>query len=461
MSVELGSDGRPLRVAIVGSGPAGFYAAEALFKSDVNVEVDLYDSLPAPFGLVRYGVAPDHAKIKNVIKVYEKTAQHAGFAFMGHVSVGKDIAVDELRRFYDAVLFTCGAQTDRRLGIPGEDLPGSYTATEFVAWYNGHPEYQDRVFDLSHPVAMVIGQGNVAVDVARILCKTVDELKETDITAHALDVLAGSRLKEIHMIGRRGPVQAAFTPQEIKEFGDLEDCDPVVDARDLELSDTSKAELEDRRGSGARKNYDALKGFAGRVEPTKGRRFVVHFYESPKALLGNDRVERLVIERNRLEGEPFKQKARGTGETFEMDCNVFFRSVGYRGVAIDGVPFHESWGVFPNEAGRITADGTFVAGLYAAGWIKRGPSGIIGTNKPDAVETVKNLIADIPALSPCERPDRAAVLDLLATRGVRVISYEDWRRIDAAEVKRGERVGKPREKFTTIEEMIDAAGSQD
>ncbi|HKW14672.1 MAG TPA: FAD-dependent oxidoreductase, partial [Candidatus Krumholzibacteria bacterium] len=226
--------GQPsLRFAVVGSGPAGFYAAEALLAAESSPLVDVYDSLPAPFGLVRYGVAPDHPKIKNIIARYEKTAAHPGFAFFGNVTVGKDITVEEMRRFYDAIVFANGAQTDRRLGVPGEDLPGSYTATEFVAWYNGHPDYQDREFDLSHECVVVIGQGNVAVDVARILCKTVDELKDTDITARALEVLAESRVREVRMIGRRGPVQAAFTPPEMKELGEFEDCDLVVDAAEL------------------------------------------------------------------------------------------------------------------------------------------------------------------------------------------------------------------------------------
>jgi ferredoxin--NADP+ reductase len=445
-------------VAIVGSGPAGFYAAEALFGADVQVLADLYDRLPAPFGLVRYGVAPDHAKIKNVIKVYERTAQNPKFAFMGNVTVGEDISVDELKTFYDAVIFTCGAETDRRLGIPGEDLPGSYTATEFVAWYNGHPDYQDRTFDLSHDVAVVIGQGNVAIDVARVLSKTVDELKTTDITARALEVLEESRVREIYMIGRRGPVQAAFTPQEIKEFGELADCDPVVNAADLEVSGSSQAELDDSKNSQARKNYDTLKSFAERGEGSKTRHFVVRFFQSPIEIRGDGRVEEIVLEKNQLTGEPFAQKAAGTGETSTLSCGSFFRSVGYRGIAIPGVPFEDRKGIFPNEGGRIMTDGQHVAGLYAAGWIKRGPSGVIGTNKPDSIETAKNVLADLQSLTPCERPDRAAVLDFLASKGVRVISYDDWRRIDAAEIERGKRVGKPREKFVAVQEMIEACG---
>ncbi len=458
MQDKLGSDARPLRVAVVGSGPAGFYVSEALFGGGVQVQVDMYDRLPAPFGLVRYGVAPDHPKIKKVIKVYERTASRDGFAFLGNVMVGRDITVEELRLHYDAVVFACGAETDRRLGIAGEDLPGSYTATEFVAWYNGHPEYRERSFDLSHEVAVVIGVGNVAIDVARILCKTTDELKHTDIAAHALLALADSKIKQIHIIGRRGPVQAAFTPSEIKEFSDLADCDPVVEPADLVLNVESQTELDDPRSAAARKNYQFLQEFAARSQRTKSRRFIVHFLESPHEILGDGKVERIVLEKNRLAGDAFAQKAVGTGERSELRCGAFFRSVGYRGIAIPGVPFDDGRGIFPNTEGRVTEDGKPVPGLYATGWIKRGPSGVIGTNKPDAVETIKNLLADLGALTPCAQPDRAAVMNLLAGRGVKVVGYAGWQRIDAAEVARGEAEGKPREKFVTVAEMIAAAG---
>ena len=458
MSNNLGTDERPLRVAIVGSGPSGFYAAEALFKAPESVVVDMFERLPAPFGLVRYGVAPDHAKIKNVIKVYERCAQNDAFAFWGNVAVGSDISVDELRAHYDAVVFACGAETDRKLGIPGEDLPGSYTATEFVAWYNGHPDYLDRTFDLSHEVAVVIGQGNVAIDVSRILAKTTDELKNTDISQHALDALDESRVKEIHMIGRRGPAQTAFTPQEIKEFGDLADCDPIVDPDDLVLDATSQAMLEDPAYREKKKNYEALTEFAARPAPSKSKRFVVRFFQSPKELLGDGRLERVVLERNRLEGKPGKQKARGTGETTELACGAFFRSVGYRGLPIAGVPFDDWSGTFPNDGGRIESDGAPVPGLYAVGWIKRGPSGIIGTNKPDSIATVKHLLEDLPNLVPCENPDSGAVRELIASRGTKIVTYDAWLKIDAAEIERGKRVGKPREKFVRLDEMLEAAG---
>ena len=443
-----------LRIAVVGSGPAGFYAAEALLANATPTLVDVYDALPAPFGLVRYGVAPDHPKIKNIIARYEKTAAHPGFAFFGNVTVGKDITVEEMRRFYDAIVFSNGAQTDRRLGVPDEDLPGSYTATEFVAWYNGHPDYQDREFDLSHECAVVIGQGNVAVDVARILCKTVDELKDTDITARALDVLAASRVREVRMIGRRGPVQAAFTPPEMKELGELADCDLVVDPAELELNDASRAELEVLKWREAQKNYELLRAAAAQPRQGKSRRLVIQFYRGPKELVGAPRLNGVVLERNTLSGEAGSQKAAGTGITELVACGVLFRSVGYRGVPLEGVPFDEKNGVIPNVEGRVMQDGQPLSGLYVAGWIKRGPSGIIGTNKPDSFETVKSLIADLPSLPRCAEPSREAPLGLLRGRGVRVVSYEAWRLIDAAEVERGAAIGKPREKFVSIDEML-------
>jgi len=450
----------PCRVAVVGSGPSGFYAAEALFAAGIPIQVDMYDSLPAPFGLVRYGVAPDHPKIKNIIARYEKTAAHPAFAFFGNVEVGRHIAAEEMRRYYDAVVFANGAQTDRRLGIPGEDLAGSYTATEFVAWYNGHPDYRDRVFDLSHECAVVIGQGNVAVDVARILAKTVDELKDTDIAAHALDALAESKVREVRMVGRRGPVQAAFTPPELKELGELADCDTLVDASELELNESSRAELEVLKWREAQKNYDLLGQLAARGRPGKSRRLMIQFYRGPREIIGAQRVEQIVLERNALNGEPGAQKAKGTGVTETIPCGVVFRSVGYRGVAIPGVPFDEKGGIIPNLEGRVTRDGKPIPGLYAAGWIKRGPSGIIGTNKPCSFETVKAVVADLPSLPRCAEPARETVLALLASRGARVVSYHDWRKVDAAEVERGAAVGKPREKFVSVADMLGVLGAK-
>ena len=452
----LGEESRPLRVAIIGSGPSGFYAAESLLKSDIVIDIDMYDRLPIPFGLVRGGVAPDHPKIKSVIKLYEKTATHERFHFLGNVSIGKNLSVDELKTHYDAILFSCGAETDRRLGIPGEDLTGSYTATEFVGWYNGHPDYQDRTFDLSHEVAIIIGQGNVAMDVSRILSKTVDELRTTDMAQHALDALAESKIKEIHLIGRRGPIQAKFTKVEIAEFGELTDCDPVFNnPDDLTLNTASQVELDDAKNTLSQRNWKVFQEFLTRPPASqKSKKFIIHFFQSPIELIGNNKLEKILLEKNELTGEAFSQKAKGTGETQELSCGLLFRSVGYRGIAIPGVPFDDKRGIFPNLDGRITDNNQTVPGLYAAGWIKRGPSGVIGTNKPDSIATVQLILADAPTLAPCKNPSTDSVLDLLKSRDVRVVSFPDWKKIDQAEIENGQVKGKPREKFTSIAEMI-------
>jgi ferredoxin--NADP+ reductase len=454
-----GTEQNPLRVAVVGSGPSGFYTTEALIKSEHVVRIDMLERLPAPYGLVRYGVAPDHPKLKQAILVYDKIAQSREFNFLGNVTVGRDIKVDELLRTHHAVVFTCGAETDRRLAIPGEDLPGSYTATEFVGWYNGHPDYWGRSFDLSHEVAVIIGQGNVAADVSRILAKTVDELRHTDIAERALDALAQSRIREIYVIGRRGPAQAKFTPKELREFGDLADCTPVVDPKDLELNPESEQELADKNNAGNAKNFEIFKKFAAEQNRDKARRCYFSFLKSPVELLGSARVQKVVLERNQLSGEPFSQSARGTGERMEIRCGLLFRSIGYHGVSIAGVPFDERRGVFPNQDGRILDGDTVCPGLYTAGWIKRGPTGIIGTNRADSVATVGSLLEDLAQLdTSSDKSGADGLYALLAERGVEVIDYANWKKIDAAEVQRGKPKGKPREKFTRSEEMLAVLG---
>jgi len=452
---ESGTIDNPFLVAIVGAGPSGFYAAEALLKSDQHVRIRMYERLPSPYGLVRSGVAPDHPKLKQAIQVYNKIADSDDFSFLGNVTVGRDITVEELCAHHHAVIFTCGAETDRRLGIPGEDLPGSYTATEFVGWYNGHPDYRDREFDLSHETAVIIGQGNVAADVSRILAKTVDELKHTDIARHALDALAQSRIRDIYVIGRRGPAQAKFTAKELREFGELEDCDPVVATEELILNPASQQELEEKTNIGSKKIYDLFREFSERASGGKSRRVHFQFLRSPVELIGESKLERVRIEKNRLSGEAFNQSARGTGETCEFEAGILFRSIGYRGVPIAGVPFDERAGVFPNTQGRIMDNGKIVPQLYTAGWIKRGPSGIIGTNRACSVETVNSLLEDLGTLSSVGiNTDPHALQQLIDNRGGRTISFDEWQRIDAAEVTRGAETDKPREKFTSIEEMF-------
>lgn len=449
----LGTPGNPVQVAVVGSGPSGFYAAEALLKGKHAVRADMIERLPAPFGLVRYGVAPDHPKLKEPILVYDRIARLPGFAFFGNVEVGRAVSVEELRELYHAVIFACGAQTDRVLGIPGEGLPGSHTATEFVGWYNGHPDYRDRDFDLSQEVAVIIGQGNVAADVCRILAKRAEDLARTDIAEHALEALAGSRVREIHVIGRRGPAQAKFTAKELKELGEIAGCDALADPGDLELNPASEVEVADKMNREGPKNLELFRSFAAR-QATQPKRVVFHFLRSPVALEGRTRVERVVLSQNRLEGAPSKQTAVDTGARAALDCGLVFRSVGYKGVPIPDVPFDERRGVFPNRDGRIIEHGAIEIGLYATGWIKRGPSGIIGTNRADSVATVQSLMSDLDRLGQMPKPGCGGLKQLLAVRGVRIVSYADWLVIDREEVARGAACGKPREKFTRREEML-------
>jgi ferredoxin/flavodoxin---NADP+ reductase len=444
----------PLRVAVVGSGPAGFYAADALLKSEgPPVEVDLIDRLPTPWGLVRLGVAPDHENIKAVSRAFEKTAARPGFRFFGNVEVGSSVSHAELAELYDAVVYTVGAQTDRRLGIPGEDLPGSFAATEFVAWYNGHPDFQDREFDLSHERAVVVGNGNVAIDCARMLALTPEELAPTDTTHEATDAIARAGVREIVMLGRRGPVQAAFTPPELKELGELAGAEPVVDPADLRLDAASEAELEADRER-ARRNFELLEEYAGRAPEGKPRRIVLRFLVSPVAILGEDRVEAVEIVRNELVAEGGRIVARPTGETEVVPAGIVLRSVGYKGVALPGVPFDERSGTIPNEGGRVVG----AERTYVAGWIKRGPSGVIGTNKKDAAETVELLLADARAGRLAGASNSLLLGDLLEKKGVHFVEYAGWQAIDAAERAAGEPLGRPRVKLTEWTKLLETGG---
>ena len=439
-----------LRVAIVGSGPAGFYAADALLKSeDPQVEVDVIDRLPTPWGLVRLGVAPDHENIKAVSRAFEKTAAKPGFRFFGNVEVGSTVSHDELLELYDAVVYTVGAQTDRRLGIPGEDLPGSWAATEFVAWYNGHPDFQDRDFDLAHDRVVIVGNGNVAIDCARMLALTAEELAPTDTTQEATDAINAAGVEEIVMLGRRGPVQAAFTPPELKELGELAGAEPIVDPADLVLDPASEAELEHDRER-ARRNFDLLQEYAAHEPEGKPRRIVLRFKVSPVRILGEERVEGVEIVRNELVEEDGRIVARPTGETEVLPAGLVLRSVGYKGVALPGVPFDERSGTIPNDRGRVLgADRT-----YAAGWIKRGPSGVIGTNKKDATETVELLLEDARA-GKLQAPLPSDLGELLEAKGTDFVEYDGWQAIDAAERSAGEPLGRPRVKLHRWEKLLE------
>jgi ferredoxin/flavodoxin---NADP+ reductase len=462
----IGTPENPLRVAIVGSGPSGFYAAGSLLKCkshpDLVAQVDVFDRLPTPWGLVRGGVAPDHPNIKSVSRVYEKTAGHPEFRFYGNVELGRDLAREDLARHYHAVIYAVGAQTDRRMGIPGEDLPGSWAATEFVAWYNGHPDYRDLEFDLSAERALVIGNGNVATDVARMLALTRDELAATDVADHALEVMAESNVREIVVLGRRGPAQAAFTNPELLELGDMTDADIIVDPGDAELDPLSRAFIESEEASGTKKkNVKIISEYSQRVPEGKPRRIVLRFLVSPVEILGSERVEGIRIARNELvEDETGALRPRPTGETEEIECGLVFRSIGYRGTALDGIPFDERHAVIPNDRGRILDGDGPVAGEYVVGWIKRGPTGIIGTNKRDAQETVELLLEDLDAgrLPDPADPDRDSLDALIAERRPDAVSYAGWEAIDRVEKAAGEPHGRPRVKLCSFDELLEAAG---
>jgi ferredoxin/flavodoxin---NADP+ reductase len=465
MNDQPGSASNPLRVAIVGSGPAGFYAADHLLRQEeLAVEVDVFDRLPTPFGLVRAGVAPDHPKIKSVIRVYEKTAAREGFRFFGNVEVGRHLSAIELAERYHAVVYAYGTATDRHLGIPGEDLPGSHAATAFVAWYNAHPDFADHEFDLSCERAVVIGNGNVATDVARMLALTREELEVTDTADHAVDPLADCGVREIVILGRRGPAQAAFTNPELRELGEMKDADVDVDRAEVELDDLSRAYLEsDEADITTRKNVEIFTEFSQRRPERKRKRIALRFLRSPVEIQGDGRVERLVVARNELyRDEEGAIRARDTGERETIECGLVLRSIGYAGVGLEGVPFDERRGVIPNRGGRVTELGgdQQVHGHYAVGWIKRGPSGVIGTNKKDAQETVDGLVEDAKAgrvPSPPLASERSAIVELLAERAPDAVSYQGWEAIDRAEQERGKPLGRPRVKFVRIDEMLDAA----
>ncbi len=441
---------RPLRIAIIGSGPSGMYAADALATQiDIEVSVDVIDRLPVPFGLVRYGVAPDHVSIRSVRDTLDKVLDKSGVRFIGNVEVGRDISLTELHYYFDGVILTYGASRDRRLEIEGEDLDGSVAATDFVAWYCGHPDADLATFERLVPSstsAVVIGVGNVAIDVTRVLAKTVAELDNTDMPQHVLDTLDTSRITDIHLLGRRGPAQATFTTKELRELGELLDADVIVDPSDLAFDAASDEVIKTDKAIA--RNVEVIKEWSTRVPAGRNRRVHVHFLARPVELRGDERVREVVVERTVLDGSG---GVTGTGELMIIPADFVVRSVGYRGTGLGDVPFDTKRGVIPNVEGRVQDDGKAVPGEYVAGWIKRGPTGIIGTNKKDANATVASLLADANsgALPTAQAGTAREFDDLLASRGIAVVSTAGWRSIDAAERALGAKAGRSR---TTIHE---------
>jgi ferredoxin/flavodoxin---NADP+ reductase len=452
----------PIRIAVVGSGPAGFYAAGHLLKDGpATIEVDMYERLPTPWGLVRSGVAPDHPKIKSVTRVYEKTAAHPRFRFFGNVELGRDVSRDELADRYHAIVYATGSPTDRPLGIPGEELPGSHPATDFVGWYNGHPDFSDHDFDLSAERAVVIGNGNVALDVARMLTLTHEELARTDIADHALETLDASNVTEIVVVGRRGPAQAAFTNPELLELGELADADVIVDPEELERA---LAVEDPNMDPTSERNVSVLRDYARRAPTGRRKRVILRFLLSPIELIGDERqVRSVVLARNALHPtEDGRLKAEPTGETETIEAGLVMRAIGYRGKPLPGVPFDEQRATIPNRAGRVVGPDGPCPGEYAVGWIKRGPSGVIGTNKKDAQETVDALLEDLAAgthLQPAD-PDPEAIGELLGERVPSLVTYEGWSEIDRHEQSLGEPHGRPRVKLTRIEHLLQVAAGE-
>jgi ferredoxin/flavodoxin---NADP+ reductase len=466
---------RPVLVAIVGAGPSGIYAAEALSQqTEVNVQTVVIDRLPVPFGLVRYGVAPDHESIRSIRNTLERTLDKSGVRFFGDVSVGTDITVEELRERVDAVIYAFGAGTDKRLEIEGEGLRGSVAAADFVAWYCGHPDVHpdtDRTDDDSDPnaefaalitetrSAVVVGVGNVALDVTRILIKNVSELTDTDMADEVLAALAAKRINEVHILGRRGPAHTAFTTKELRELGQIPGVEVFVDSADLELDASSQAVVD--RNKVAARNLGVLRQFADREHTRADRRIFLHFWTRPTRLLGNSRVQAVQTERTALNAEGF---VTGTGVHQTLAAQLVVRSVGYRGIRLDGVPFDAPTGRVPHAEGRVIRDGAFSPDEFATGWIKRGPTGVIGTNKSDAVETVQSLLADIAdgAIVPAHSLDELE--RFLAERGIMALGMPAWHRIDAAEIELGHTHGRQRTTLAHRSELLaaaeeDAAGS--
>ncbi|MCW3027265.1 MAG: FAD-dependent pyridine nucleotide-disulfide oxidoreductase [Solirubrobacterales bacterium] len=462
----------PIRIAVIGSGPAGFYAAGHLLKeSDGRFEVDMLERLPTPWGLVRSGVAPDHPKIKSVTRIYEKTAAHPRFRYFGNVSFGEHVGREDLLAHYHAIVYATGSPSDRPLGIPGEELHGSHAATDFVGWYNGHPDQCDLEIDLlSAERAVVIGNGNVALDVARMLVLAPSELAPTDTADHALEVLADSRVREVVVVGRRGPAQAAFTNPELLELGELSEADVIVDPAELDRALAVHDPAAEANAT-SRKNVEILKGYASRTPKGHAKRIVLRFLLSPTALLPDEegRLGAVELVRNELvpaAGGALRAQASDERET--IPAGLAFRAIGYRGIPLPGVPFDERGGVIPNAGGRVIdlETGEPVPGEYVVGWIKRGPSGVIGTNKKDAQETVDAMLADLLAAADGaakhapEAPDPTAVESLLRERQPELVTYAGWTEIDKHERALGEPAGRPRVKLTRIEEMLRVAASQ-
>ncbi len=432
-----------LSVAIIGSGPAAFYTADALVKSDNDCRIDIIERLPCPYGLIRFGVAPDHEKTKNVMRAFAKTAAHEDVNYYGNVEVGRDIGLNEIREMYDAVVLAVGAGSDRAVGIPGEDKKGVFGSATFVNWYNGHPDRRDLNPDLNVGAAVVLGNGNVAIDVARVLVKTPAEMAATDLPDYAAQPIQSAPLTDVYMVGRRGPNEAKYTNVELREMGHLENCVPQIDA--AQLPESVEGEMSDRDRRLAKKNLATVREFVDRNADEMPKRVHFVYFAQPVEILGDDRVTGVRFERTEVRDG----RAVGLGEFFEIPCGLVIAAIGYISRPVADTPFDERGGIVENDDGRVDT------GLYAVGWIKRGPSGVIGTNKPDGKLAAEQIFTDHGAGG--GKSGRAALEALLAERGVRAVNLSEWQTIEAAEIANA-REGAPRKKFVSVAEMLAALG---
>jgi len=445
-----------MRVAIIGSGPSGFYAAEALLKrTDTVVHVDMFERLPTPYGLVRMGVAPDHQSMKTVARVYEKTAARPTFRFMGNVCLGRDIKVEDLRQHYHQIIYATGSEDDRRLGIPGEGMTRCTPATVFIGWYNGHPDYKDAKIDLSVSRIAVVGHGNVAMDTARILLHTQSELQKTDIAGHALEALRHSKVREVFVLGRQGPEQATFTPPELREFLEMEDVEVIVD-----LGALAGCSIPEGEGTTQQeRNLKILRTFVDRPREPKEKKLHIRFFVSPTEIVADaaGAVAGIVLEKNRLEVQPDGTvSSHGTGEIETLEVGMVLTAIGYAAQRIAGVPLDEKARTIANENGRVVdpVTRTVIANEYVVGWARSGPQGLIGSHKGASARVVDLMIADGAELEARELPDREAIVSLLRERSLQTVSFNDWKQLDDAEVARGARRGAPRDKLVDVEAML-------
>lgn len=439
---------RAARVAVIGAGPAGIYTAQALTDqaARMTVQVDVYDRLPVPFGLVRYGVAPDHPKIKSIIELLRGVMERPAVRFLGNIQLGRDVTLAELRAHYDAIVVACGASADRQLSVPGEELAGSISATEFVSWYSGHPDASVDGIVVSATSVAVVGAGNVALDVARMLLAPAERLRATDVPAHVLKELADSCVRDVYILARRGVAQAKFTSKELHEIGELPDVDVLLRSQDLPVDDSELA------GDPARHHaVDVLRTFGGREPQDRSKRLHFRFMVRPHAVIGTDRVEALDVEHTIVDSSG---RLTGTGQLERIPVQLVVRSVGYRGLPTAGLPFDPVAGVIPHRHGAVLSDGKPLSGMYVAGWIKHGPNGLIGSNRKDAADTVATLLADLPRLPVAPGRDTDTLLAVLHSRGVDVVDWAGWQRIDAAEIAKGLPDGRNRVKIHDWAELL-------